>query len=280
VNLNAFKPILTLPGGTAGDPTDSVEVRVSETFTNPDTGETSPVTGSVTFDQVTAAALTTVVTSSQASGDIDANFSVEVDGWTTVFSEITMDPPMPANATGPVTVCFDYPDTDPDDGVVDNTTQDECSLRLLHNDDGPPNRFFDSTLKANDSLCLLSNTTCNGNWCIDTVENKVCGWAESLSSWNVGFSVGDSDGDGVLNDEDLCPDTELPDAFAPKKNRYSADENGNFVDPFGRDAGLSVADTFGCSGAQIVDAIGGANHQTFGPTLSLLLKWIELNTPL
>jgi hypothetical protein len=279
VNLNAFKPIFTGEGGIAGDPEKSVEVPVSETFTDPYTGETLPVTGSVTFDEVTEDAFTTVVTSSQASGSIDANFSVEVDGWTTVFSEISIDPP--DAAIGPVTVCFDYQDADPDDGVVDGTTQDECSLRLLHNDDDvlTPNEFLDSTLKATDSRCLLSNTNCGGNWCIDTVNNEVCGGVDSLSTFTPGFSVGDSDGDGVVNDDDLCPDTELPDAFTPKKNRYGADENGNFVDPFGRDAGLSVADTFGCSGAQIVEQIGGKNHQTFGPTLSLLLDWIALNAP-
>jgi hypothetical protein len=279
VNLNAFKPIFTGEGGIAGDPEKSVEVPVSETFTDPYTGETLPVTGSVTFDEVTEDAFTTVVTSSQASGSIDANFSVEVDGWTTVFSEISIDPP--DAAIGPVTVCFDYQDADPDDGVVDGTTQDECSLRLLHNDDDvlTPNEFLDSTLEATDSRCLLSNTNCGGNWCIDTVNNEVCGGVDSLSTFTPGFSVGDSDGDGVVNDDDLCPDTELPDAFTPKKNRYGADENGNFVDPFGRDAGLSVADTFGCSGAQIVEQIGGKNHQTFGPTLSLLLGWIALNAP-
>ena len=73
--------------------------------------------------------------------------------------------------------------------------------------------------------------------------------------------------------------SELPDdVFQPKKNRYFANEDGDFVDPFGRLANLTVVDTYGCSGRQIVAVIGGKNHQLFGPTLSLLFDWIAVNS--
>ena len=71
----------------------------------------------------------------------------------------------------------------------------------------------------------------------------------------------------------------LPDdGFEAEKNRYSADADGHFVDPNGRMANISVEDTYGCSGEQIVNEIGRRNHLRFGPTMSLLLDWIALNS--
>ena len=86
-----------------------------------------------------------------------------------------------------------------------------------------------------------------------------------------------SDGDSVSDTFDLCPGTLLPEAVPPqlKKNRYYADATGNFIDANGTSAGITVVDTFGCSGSQIVAATGaGAAHLRFGVTRSLLLDWI------
>ncbi len=87
----------------------------------------------------------------------------------------------------------------------------------------------------------------------------------------------DEDGDGVYDPYDLCEGSTLPDTFEAKRNRYSADVTGVFADPNGRLVGLSVLDTFGCTGEQIAYEIGSRNHQKLGPTRSLLLKWISLN---
>jgi hypothetical protein len=88
----------------------------------------------------------------------------------------------------------------------------------------------------------------------------------------------DVDGDGLINQSDICPDTVLRDSepLEWKKNRYVADRAGEFVDPFGRLAGVSVVDTGGCSGEQIIEAASlGGGHVRFGITKSALLSWIE-----
>ena len=60
-----------------------------------------------------------------------------------------------------------------------------------------------------------------------------------------------------------------------KKNRFYAAAGGRFVDATGTFSGITVVDTFGCSGSQIVEATGtGAAHLKFGVTRSLLLDWI------
>lgn len=91
--------------------------------------------------------------------------------------------------------------------------------------------------------------------------------------------IDDADFDLVEDNLDLCPGTELPDdGFEDKMNRYRVDQPGaNFVDPFGKDSGISIADTYGCSGQQIADAVGGKSHKRFGPTKSMLLDWIADN---
>ncbi len=87
----------------------------------------------------------------------------------------------------------------------------------------------------------------------------------------------DTDSDGVPDTVDLCPATALPETppVGWKQNHYIADETGNFVDPNGRQAGVTIVDTAGCSGAQIIDAAGlGNGHIRFGITKSALEGWI------
>jgi hypothetical protein len=92
------------------------------------------------------------------------------------------------------------------------------------------------------------------------------------------YAPPDADGDGVLDADDLCDETVLPEPEPEgwKKNHYIADGSGNFVDPNGREAGVTIADTGGCSDAQIVEAAGlGQGHARFGITHSALLDWVE-----
>ena len=90
------------------------------------------------------------------------------------------------------------------------------------------------------------------------------------------------DFDGVAEERDLCPGTVLAES-APllelKKNRYIANEYGEFVDVNGMSSGITVSDTFGCSGEQIIESAGlGEGHSRFGITKSALLDWIEANS--
>lgn len=107
--------------------------------------------------------------------------------------------------------------------------------------------------------------------------NVSSGSAVSLvvSSGNV--STADSDGDGVNDSNDICPVTVLPENKPQrlKKNRYYADQLGNFVDKNGILAGYSVISTRGCSGIQIIDALGlGKGHRKFGITRGVLGDWV------
>lgn len=87
----------------------------------------------------------------------------------------------------------------------------------------------------------------------------------------------DVDGDGVNDNEDLCPGTSFA-ADVPeqsKKNRYYTHAFGEFVDGDGNLSGITVADTGGCSAMQIVEAAGlGGGHEKFGISMSALLDWI------
>jgi dienelactone hydrolase len=99
----------------------------------------------------------------------------------------------------------------------------------------------------------------------------------------------DTDGDGVTDPFDHCPDTVLPDvvsgppanakatpmAAAVQEHRFAATEDGRFVTASGVDSGLTVADTGGCSAAQIVDGLElGQGHAKFGVTRDALDDWI------
>jgi hypothetical protein len=83
----------------------------------------------------------------------------------------------------------------------------------------------------------------------------------------------DSDGDGVPDNVDECPGT-VADAAAVRQNRFRMNSEGDFVDSVGTIA-ATVADTRGCSAAQIIAAAGlGTGHTNFGITRSALDDWI------
>jgi hypothetical protein len=60
-----------------------------------------------------------------------------------------------------------------------------------------------------------------------------------------------------------------------RKNRYYADDAGDFVDVDGKRSGYTIVVTRGCSAAQIIDAAGlGKGHIRFGITKSALADWV------
>lgn len=84
----------------------------------------------------------------------------------------------------------------------------------------------------------------------------------------------DSDGDGVDDADDLCPDSVLSES-TPQKNRYRADADGDFVNGRGQSSGITVADTGGCSAAQIIEAAGlGNGHVKHGLSIGALRDWV------
>lgn len=96
--------------------------------------------------------------------------------------------------------------------------------------------------------------------------------------WEVGCTpaVSDSDGDGVLDGDDICDNTSGPDApDSPKKNRFYVDGTGAFVDSEGSMSGYSIHSTFGCDEDQIIDLLGlGVGHARFGVPRGILEEFV------
>jgi hypothetical protein len=98
----------------------------------------------------------------------------------------------------------------------------------------------------------------------------------------------DEDGDGVLDEDDLCPGTVLPE-LAPEVrlgvNRFAlVDDDGVFdtTEPNGRgpQVEFTIEDTRGCSCEQIIEALGiGEGHEKFGCSLGVMRRWMALIGP-
>lgn len=87
----------------------------------------------------------------------------------------------------------------------------------------------------------------------------------------------DVDGDGIDDADDHCPGTDLG-APAPatwNNNRFWNDGAGTFVDGKGKSSGITLADTGGCDGRQIIEAAGlGAGHAKQGLSGGELRDWV------
>jgi hypothetical protein len=129
----------------------NVTLSTSSTYTNPSTGQTSPVSSTITFDNVTSPGLTTVNVASDAGGDVPTNFAAGINAYTAAFVDVSTT----ATYTGNVTVCLGYPDAD-NDGNIDGTSPavPETSLRLFHREDGV---FVDRT---NEPVDYAANIIC------------------------------------------------------------------------------------------------------------------------
>jgi len=99
-------------------------------------------------------------------------------------------------------------------------------------------------------------------------------------------AVVDSDGDDVLDGDDLCPDTVIPEATVPSRtlgtNRFAlvdADTTFDTKAPRGRgpQETFTTTDTGGCSCEQIIDALGlGQGHVKFGCSLGVMRDWVSM----
>lgn len=89
----------------------------------------------------------------------------------------------------------------------------------------------------------------------------------------------DTDDDGILNVDDVCADT-TADSIAPedlKKRHYAwyGPDGADLVAGGDTDPVFNIADTGGCSGEQIIEALGlGAGHLKHGLSLSALRTWV------
>ena len=94
----------------------------------------------------------------------------------------------------------------------------------------------------------------------------------------------DTDGDGVLDIDDFCLGTSIPEAGVPSVrlgvNRWALTDGDGLFDtrnPQGRGPGLSysIEDTGGCSCEQIIEAWNlGRGHTRFGCSISVMDDWV------
>ena len=98
---------------------------------------------------------------------------------------------------------------------------------------------------------------------------------------------GDSDGDGVPDNLDVCPDTVIPEDVPTSGlgvNRWALVDGDGIFDTTlppggggGPPVGFNIEDTGGCSCEQIIAALGlGQGHVMFGCSTSALLAWVDL----
>ncbi len=98
----------------------------------------------------------------------------------------------------------------------------------------------------------------------------------------------DDDGDGVLNDDDFCTDTVIPEGVPTvelKPNHWALINDDSVFDTLtkgkGKDPNRSywIADTAGCSCEQIIAAQGlGGGHAKHGCSISAMDDWVEFVT--
>ncbi|MCP4663080.1 MAG: DUF11 domain-containing protein [bacterium] len=98
----------------------------------------------------------------------------------------------------------------------------------------------------------------------------------------------DDDGDGVLNGDDVCDDTVIPESVPTVRlgrNRYALVDGDGIFDtnpPPGGGPGdvFTIFDTAGCSCEQIIVAQGlGKGHVKFGCSVGAMNDWVELVNP-
>ena len=101
--------------------------------------------------------------------------------------------------------------------------------------------------------------------------------------------LGDLDGDGVLNGDDFCPGTVIPETVPTRRlkpNRWALVDGDFDFDTVSKGKGkgtgrsYSTTDTAGCSCGQIIEAQGlGKGHTKFGCSIGVMDNWVELVTP-
>jgi hypothetical protein len=97
--------------------------------------------------------------------------------------------------------------------------------------------------------------------------------------------VEDSDGDGVVDRDDVCADTVIPDPTVPTKrlgtNRWAlVDGDGAFdtFHPRGKapTRSFTIVDTGGCNAEQIADALRlGKGHYKYGLSTDAMNRWVR-----
>ena len=112
---------------------------------------------------------------------------------------------------------------------------------------------------------------------------------EQALAWLGSPDEADADGDGVLDYDDYCPGTVIPEGVPTVQlnpNHWALINDDSVFDTLikgkgkGPNRSYIIEDTAGCSCAQIIEAQGlGGGHAKHGCSISVMDDWIELVTP-
>ena len=102
-------------------------------------------------------------------------------------------------------------------------------------------------------------------------------------------AIRDADNDGVLDQDDACPNTVIPESVSTIRlgvNRFALTAAGDgftfdTTAPPGKGQGpqktFTIEDTAGCSCEQIIEQLGlGEGHTKFGCSISAMEDWIAV----
>ena len=101
------------------------------------------------------------------------------------------------------------------------------------------------------------------------------------------LSADDSDGDGVLDVNDVCPATVIPEGVPTQSlgnNRYALIDDDGIFDTISRGDSsgtvFTIQDTAGCSCEQIIEELGlGKGHEKKGCSGEAMQNWVDLVNP-
>lgn len=112
---------------------------------------------------------------------------------------------------------------------------------------------------------------------------------EQAVAWLASNSEADADGDGVIDYDDFCPDTAIPESVPTVRlnpNHWALIDDGFEFDTLikgkgkGPNRSYIIEDTAGCSCEQIIEAQGlGYGLTKHGCSISVMDDWVELVTP-
>lgn len=154
-------------------------------------------------------------------------------------------------------------------------------------------------LTAGDTYSILvSQTSINIFWVFGSGYPDGVSWscnAEPCESGSVDYffrtyyEVLDADGDGVLDGNDFCPATDIPELVPTvtlKPNHWALVDGDTAFDTVvkGKDGGsarsYTTADTAGCSCEQIIAELDlGEGHINYGCSTSVMDEWVESMSP-
>ena len=147
--------------------------------------------------------------------------------------------------------------------------------------------YTGDTLPSLDILDALGTYDFTGltvfGWTID--DGPFNAMAIIFSQMTIEAAIADTDGDGILDPDDLCADTVIPESIPTVRlgvNRWAlVDGDGVFdtTSPPGMGPGFEfdLQDTAGCSCRQIIDILGlGKGHEQFGCSNSAMMEWVSI----